>query len=138
MSASMRCVRISAVLWTLLFLFPAFALADAKEVHGNRGEAGQWVLVDFTHRPQLAVFHDGERDHLVAVGRPLPGTTIRLDALSADTAVLVLGTPDRQSIRVTLRRGEAFDPEQTLRDFAASLQGGYPAMEPVQEDRHVD
>lgn len=138
MSASMRCTRILRVLWIMLFLFSAPALADAEDARGDQAEAVRWTLVDFTLRPQLAVLHDGARDHLVAVGRQLPSTPFRLDALAADAAVLVLGMPDGQQIRVTLKRGDTFDPEQTLRDFATSMQRAYPPVEPVQEDRHVD
>lgn len=138
MSVSLHCTRIPGVLWIMLFLFSAPALADAEDRHGDRAGAVRWTLIDFTLRPQLAVLHDGAQDHLVAVGRQLPSTPFRLDALAADAAVLVLGTPDGQQIRVTLKRGETFDPEQTLREFATSMQSAYPPMEPAQEGRHVD
>lgn len=138
MSASMRCARIPGVLCALLFLFSTRVLADADAVQGDRAEAVQWTLVDFTQRPQLAVFHDGAQDHLVAVGHPLPGTTIRLDALASGAAVLVLVMPHGQQLRVTLKRGEAFDPERTLRDVSTALQGAYPPLDPAQDGHDVD
>lgn len=125
---------ISAFLF--MVLCPSAASAQLSQAPDSR--AGRWTFVDFTLTPPLAVFRSDAGDHPVPLGKELPGTRIRLDALSEEGATLLFASPDGRPFRLRLPRGRMLDVEQTLRELAASLDAAYPPASPEQDSGNVD
>jgi hypothetical protein len=134
MAASFLHVRTPGVLLVFLLLTSSLGIASAPPSPKSDSTAGRWTFVDFSLTPSLAVFRSDAGEHPVPVGKELPGTRIRLDALSEEGATLLLESPDGRPLRLKLARGQQIDAEQTLREIGESLDRAYAPASPEQDD----
>lgn len=130
MAASFLRVRVSGVVLLSLLLTFGLSTASAQIPHEWDPPPGRWTFIEFSLTPPLAVFRSDSGDHPVPLGKDLPGTRIRLDALSEEGATVVLASPDGRPLRLRLLRGQELDAELTLRELAASLNAAYPPASP--------